>query len=46
VGSGFDNKSAACPPAKDEVCTCSPVLQVAVGDLQLFTECDDVYQAI
>jgi len=44
--SQFHHRSGSCPPAEDEVCTCSPVLQEAVGDLQLFIEGDDVYQAM
>lgn len=36
----------SCPHAPDEVCTCSPVLQEAPDNLQLFIEGDLLYQSM
>ena len=40
------SRSIPCPHTADDVCTCSPVLQDTPDSLQLFTEGDDLYQAM
>ena len=42
----FYSRSVPCPHTADDVCTCSPVLQDTLDSLQLFTEGDDLYQAM